>query len=482
MKVVLFALNSSYTHTNLALRCLRAPLEGAGFDVVLSEYNMKDNRSEVLCGLYNEEADIYGFSAYIWNIDEMLAFANDLSKIRPKSKIIFGGPEVSFDAERFEGCSFIDCIITGEGEESFLELCEKIKHKESFPKIIIGKKNDAMHKEGILYRSEDVFSGCLVYYESSRGCPFNCSYCLSCATRGVEAKTAVQTLHDLDEFEKLGGDYKIIKFIDRTFNFDIQRANDIWRALLDDGRYTKKYHFEICISLLNEESFTILSQFTKGKIQLEVGLQSTNPETLAEISRHVGAQQVIEYSKRIRKMGNIHLHVDLIAGLPYESYRRFGQSFNEAYGCCDMLQLGFLKLLHGTKLRCEAEKHGYKFKNSPPYTVLENNYISYPEIVRLEQISDLCDRYCESGRFLHSIAYAVENCTIAPFEFYEGLLDFITQNDGRRIRKISQPDAYRLLKDYFYSICGDKTKQNGMDESIRADYMMNEMRKMPKSI
>jgi hypothetical protein len=337
-----------------------------------------------------------------------------------------------------------------------------------------------MQREGILYRNEDIFDGCLVYYESSRGCPYNCSYCLSCATVGVSAKTVDQTLCDLDAFENLAGNFKIIKFIDRTFNFDIGRANAIWSALLDDKRYTKKYHFEVCISLLNEESFDILSQFSQGKIQLEVGLQSTNPDTLKEVSRHINAEEVTLNAKRIHQMRNIHLHLDLIAGLPYEGFRRFGQSFNDAYFCCDMLQLGFLKLLHGTKIRTDSQKHGYKFKSSAPYTVLKNNYISYPEIVRLEQISDLCERYRDSGRFIHSISYAVENCNLSPFEFYCGLLDYINKNGGRNIRKISQPDAYRLLKEFFFSICLDETKQNMMGESLRADFSMNEVRKTPK--
>ncbi len=482
MKIVLFALNSSYSHTNLALRCLRAPLLHSGFDVVLAEYNLKDNRSSVLCKLYSEKADIYGFSVYIWNGAEMTAFADDLKKICPHSKIIFGGPEVSYNTDYYSKLPFIDCVISGEGEESFTEVCEKIRAGEGISPVVISKKSNCMQNEGILYRNEDIFDGCLVYYESSRGCPYNCSYCLSCATVGVRAKTVEQTLIDLDEFENLTGNFKIIKFIDRTFNFDVNRANAIWLALLDNERYTKKYHFEICISLLNEESFDILSQFTEGKIQLEVGLQSTNPETLKEISRHIDADVVIENAKRIRKLGNIHLHLDLIAGLPYESFERFGQSFNDSYYCCDMLQLGFLKLLHGTKIRSDAEKHGYKFKSSAPYTVLENNYISYSEIVRLEQISDLCERYRGSDRFIHSISYAVGNCGLQPFQFYCGLLDYINNNDGRRIRKISQPDAYRLLKEFFFSVCFDDTKRSMMSESLRADFSINEARKTPKFI
>ena len=229
-------------------------------------------------------------------------------------------------------------------------------------------------QQGILYRDCEQTGG-ILYYESSRGCPYSCAYCLSSATHGVRMKTAEQTLADMEAFERLQAECKVIKFVDRTFNADKRRACAIWRGLLDE-KFTKHYHFEVCASLLDEECFEVLSKFPKGKIQLEFGLQSTNEKTLLASSRHIQPQAVISSVRRIWEMGNIHVHLDLIAGLPFEDYNRFAQSFDDAYGCCDLLQLGFLKLLHGTELRNRAQEYGYLSLPKPPYTVLQTNWIS----------------------------------------------------------------------------------------------------------
>jgi len=302
-----------------------------------------------------------------------------------------------------------------------------------------------MGDEGILYRADEA-NGTILYYESSRGCPYRCAYCLSSATSGVRFKSVAQTLCDLEEFERLAVDCKIIKFVDRTFNADANRANAIWRALLDD-RFTKHYHFEVCASLLNEESFEILSRFPKGKIRLEFGLQSTNRETLEACHRKIDPQAVISAVRRIHAVGNVHVHLDLIAGLPYEGYTRFAQSFDDAYGSCDLLQLGFLKLLHGTVLREKKEEYGYRCLPYPPYTVLENRWITYQELQRLTHIAELLERYLESGRFEHTL-WLITKHMRSPFGFWEGLADFLTLHDSRPLQKISQPDAYRYLLDY----------------------------------
>ena len=357
MKVVLFALNASWSHTCLALRCLRAPLEREGFEVVLAEHTLKDRTAHVLERLWRENADIYSFSCYIWNLRETLSLAKSLRGLLPHCKILLGGPEVSYATERFLGENWIDGIVCGEGESALTELCLAIRIGEAIPRITHGGKPEVMQDEGILYRRGEGQGG-ILYYESSRGCPYSCGYCLSSATAGVRMKSVEQTVADLLAFEREGIDCRIIKFVDRTFNADPRRANRIWEALLSES-YTKHYHFEVCASLLNEESFSILKKFPKGKIQLEFGLQSTNPETLAEVSRHIDPTAVIGAVRRIYEMGNIHVHLDLIAGLPYESYQCFGKSFDDAYGCCDLLQLGFLKLLYGTKLRDRAEDYAH---------------------------------------------------------------------------------------------------------------------------
>ena len=267
-----------------------------------------------------------------------------------------------------------------------------------------------------------------------------------------------------------------VKLVDRTFNAEPTRANRIWEGLLSDA-YTKHYHFEVCASLLNEESFAILERFPKGKIQLEIGLQSTNQKTLNEVSRHVDPTRVLEAVKRIKQMGNIHVHLDLIAGLPYETYERFAQSFDEAYGSCDMLQLGFLKLLHGTALRENMEKYGYVCRSEPPYTVLASKWISYPEMQRLCHIAEVRERYDESGKFAHVLWYLMP-LVPSPFRFWEGLSEFLSEKDKRPLQKISQPDAYRYFLEYA-SETVEGINRNRLRELLAVDFSANEHKNPP---
>ena len=475
MKVVLFGLNGSYSHTCLALRCLRAPLERAGHGVTLCEYNLRDMNSAILSRLVSEKGDVYGFSCYIWNISAMLDIAADLKALLPDSRIVFGGPEVSFETGRFD-LEFIDHIVRGEGEDAMVRICDAISAGTQIDRIIDGGKPAVMRDEGILYRDGDFSGGTMLYYESSRGCPYACAYCLSSAYEGVRAKNAEQTLSDLRDFEKLSTDIKIIKFVDRTFNFNVKRANAIWRALLSD-EFTKNYHFEVCANLLDGESFEIFSQMPRGKIQLEIGLQSTNDGVLGEISRHLDAKRIIYAAARVKAMGNIHVHLDLIAGLPFEDLASFRKSFDDAYFACDMLQLGFLKLLYGTKLRERADEYGYVASKKAPYTVLRSNWMSFEELALLGELADILDRYREGGGFESSLEYALKDIQ-SPFDFYLGLRRFIAERDGRSIRKISQNDAYALL--YQYIAFAYPEKEEVFSRLMHEDYAKKQVRKMPR--
>ena len=474
MKVVLFGLNGSFSHTNLAIRRLRPALEAEGFDVKLVEAGLRDADSAILETLVDENADIYGFSAYIWNIKRLLPIAEDLSSVLPNAFIVFGGPEVTYSTERFEDAGFIDCIIKGAGESALPSVCRSLKEGKNIPRIIDGGKTPL--SEGILYRMDEHIKTTL-YYESAVGCPYSCAFCLSSATCGVEAKSAETTLSELLEFEKLEGDF-IVKFVDRTFNFNIKRANAIWRGLLDP-KYTKRYQFEICAELLNEESFEILGKFPRGRVQLEAGLQSTNEKTLAAVARHLDSKATLDACRRIKEQGNVHVHVDLIAGLPFEDYESFKKSFNDAYPCGEQLQLGFLKLLHGTALRNKADEYGYRFTADPPYTVLSNNWMSYKEIRRLDAIADLVERYGNSGHFSRCLEYAMPYAA-SPFDFYEGLLDFINVRDGRNIRRIGQNDAYELL--YSYAEGLPSIDAEILSRELHGDYTASEVRRPPRII
>ncbi len=475
MKIVLFALNGSWVHSSLAIRCLRRPLEAAGYEVELVEYTLRDRTGHILEALYEHRADIYGFSCYIWNIGQMLSISCDLHALLPKARIVFGGPEVSFGVERFANADWIDAIICGEGEEALPMLCRQMECGEAFDRIIHADATDTMKSEGVLYR-EGEGSGGILYYESSRGCPYRCAYCLSSATHGVRLKSVEQTLSDLMEFERIHADCKVIKLVDRTFNANVQRANAIWRALLED-RFTKHYHFEVCASLLNEESFSILSQFPKEKIQLEFGLQSTNLSTLKAVSRHIDPTSTLQAVGRIHQMGNIHVHLDLIAGLPYEGYERFGKSFDDAYGCCDLLQVGFLKLLWGTALRDRMEEYGYVAQSRAPYTVLQSKWISYDEMQKLLHLSETLERYRESGKFTHTLWY-LQGILPSQFAFWTGLTEYLHQTDPRPLQKISQPDAYRYLLDYT-SKSAAKIDTATLCEMLCTDFRQSENKNPP---
>ena len=474
MKIVLFAINGSFSHSNLAIRCLRAPLERAGFEVVLIEHTLRDRTAHILEHLYREKADVYGFSCYIWNVEQILTLAQALKSLLPESRIVLGGPEVSYGLERFEELDWIDAIVRGEGEDAMLSLCQAIKEGREYPRVSGG---DAVTfaDAGVHYRPDEETGG-ILYYESSRGCPYACAYCLSSATHGVRFKSVEQTLDELLTFETLHTNCKVIKFVDRTFNADVRRANAIWRTLLDE-KYTKSYHFEICATLLDEESFEILSRFPKGKVQLEIGLQSTNPKTLAASSRHIDAAKVIAAAKRIKDMGNVHVHLDLIAGLPYEDYASFARSFDDAYGSSDMLQLGFLKLLHGTELRARAEEYEYRYLPTPPYTVLQSKWITYEEMQRLTHIAEVLDRYLESGRFAHALWYLTPLMP-SPFRFWEGLSLYLGNRDTRPLQRISQPDAFRYLLEYAKEKM-ENVNLSKLKQMLAADFSQHENKNPP---
>lgn len=476
MKIELFAMNASFAHAALAVRCLETALRTGGFhDVHCTEASLKDRTATVLARLVAANADLYGFSCYIWNIEEMLSLARDLKLLRPHAHILLGGPEVSFDTDRFTQLPFVDTVIAGEGEEAILSLATLLQKGKAAPRLMHGTPDAAFLKRGLHYQKNDPVRS-LVYYESARGCPFSCSFCLSSAAQGVRAKSAEQTLCELLEFEQFSKPLTV-KLVDRTFNFDRARANAIWRGLLSP-RYTKCYHFEIAAALLDEESFEILSQFPKGKVRLEIGLQSTNGKTLAAVSRHQSAAAVLKAAARLKAMGNLCLHLDLIAGLPHEDYHSFAKSFDAALSVCDELQLGFLKLLHGTALCRDAEKYGICASQRPPYTVLQTTSLSFEEIYRLHGIADLLDRLCEKGRFAHTLHFLMPRLP-SPFGFYEGFLDYLQAADGRELQKISQRDLFSHLAVFGKSLL-DEGEHQAFGSYLRADFAAFEVRKPPK--
>ena len=431
MKAVLFALNSSYVHTNLAVRCLKNHVDTkypGKHEIIIVEKNLKDKTDEVLYTLYSLNAEIYGFSCYIFNINEMLFYAQNLKKLLPEVKILFGGPEASYDSKYLvERNPFIDNVITQEGEDAFENYLEKIPDKQ----IITGKSYSKFYQKGIEYDEDNGINGNIAYYESSRGCPYKCSYCLSSIEKGIRSKSAIKTLEDILEYEKFKS-ISIIKFVDRTFNYDIDRANEILKGLLDE-KYTKTYHLEVRPELFNNEMFDILKKFPNNKLQMEIGIQSTNKKTLEAIDRPSNIDNAIKNMKKLRALGNIKVHGDLI----------FGLSYDDIFYACDELQLGVLKLLKGTKIRNQEKEFSYVFNNEPPYDIFSNRFLSYENVFILKRIAALTERYKNSIHFHNSCEYIIGYFK-SPFNFFVGLNKFINYH----ISTVSQHEAFRKFYEY----------------------------------
>ncbi len=477
MKITLFALNGSYAHSALSVRCLGTALAAGGFASEIVEGNLRDRSLTLLSRLAAQNADLYGFSCYIWNIDEMLSLAQSLKAIRPDCRVLLGGPEVSFDTERFEGLPFVDHIITGEGEEAILALARALQAGETPPRVIAGTPDAHFAARGIHYEKTHPVTP-LIYYESARGCPFSCSFCLSSAQKGVRAKSAEQTLTELAEFEQIEGHFTV-KLVDRTFNFDRERAKQVWRGLLEE-KYTKCYHFEIAAHLLDEESFDILGKFPAGKVRLEIGLQSTNEKTLAAVARHTDAAAVLAAARRLTAQNACHVHLDLIAGLPHEDLESFARSFDAAYHACHVLQLGFLKLLHGTALRRDAASFGAVFEQKSPYTVLKTAALSFEDVCLLHRISDLVERLRDSGKFVHSLPFILSFLP-SPFGFFAEFDGYLTAHTGKELQKTSQRDLFWHLSCFAKGKLPESAHA-ALSERLRADFSAAEVRRPPKGL
>ena len=481
MKTVLFALNGSYSHTNLAVRAIGHALRAAGEEVVIVEKNLKDTHLSVLETLVSEQADVYGFSVYIWNAPEMYAFASELKTLLPTALLVFGGPEVSFENESFfERHPEVNVIISGEGEQAFPDLVRAYASGETVERRLLrAKPYDRFTESGIYYDEIGEEPRGLVYYESVRGCPFACAYCLSSRSEGIRAKSAEKALDDLLAFERFDG-IRTVKLVDRTFNFDRERAKIIWRAL-SEPRYTKEYHFEVSAALLDEESFAILASVPKGKFRLEIGVQSTNPRTIKAIGRALDTQKTLLALERLHEKGNLHVHADLIAGLPYEDYASFAASFDDVYGKASVLQLGILKLLRGSRMREEAERYGIVYSPQVPYRVLKTDVLSFAELMRLERIDGLNDRFSNSGKFDFTFPYLPTACGSA-FGFFDGLCDFAEAAFGcREIARLPQAEAFRLLWEYAVFLSERGTPLNLLEirQRLAMDFLLGETRRLP---
>lgn len=484
LNALLVGVNSKYIHTSLSVRTIAAYVN----DRHLSrrEYNINEDIASVCADIYNQHSDAVLFSCYIWNIEFILKLAGRLKSIAPNTLIIFGGPEASYaDIEYMEKYDFIDAIIRGEGEETVKEIistgnldCDGVTIRKS--KITRNPNREIISdisKIPFPYTEDDIErnKNKLIYYETSRGCPFNCSYCLSSADRGVRFRALELVFEELSFFIK--HKVKIVKFTDRTFNAKRSRAYSIIKFLIDNASETT-FHFEVAADILDDTLIQLLSTAPKGLLQLEIGVQSTNPKTLAAIDRKTDLNKISKYVRMIRSFGNIHTHLDLIAGLPYENYESFKNSFNEVFAMQPhVIQLGFLKMLNGTKIR--TEEKSTIFTAEPPYEVLQTDYISYSEILRLKAIEDIVEKYYNSLIFEASIMYLVKHFA-TPFELFQKIAEFYAQNGYDKIG-ISRDTLYEILLSFAKStVIKSKDALIEFTDILLYDYLLNNKPRTPK--
>ena len=460
MKILLAACNAKYIHSNLAVYDLKAYSSDYDEHVILREYTINQPKDEILKDIYSSGADVVCFSCYIWNISFVRELIRDLVKILPKTAFWAGGPEVSYDAEKFlTEMPEMTGVMVGEGEKTFHDLLEfYIDGKDSLEEIsgIAYRTGDKIIHNGwrelmdlsaipFVYEHLEKFENRIIYYESSRGCPFSCSYCLS----SIDKKLRFRDLELVKKELQFFLDHRVpqVKFVDRTFNCKHEHAMTIWKYILEHDNGVTNFHFEISADLLREEEMELMSQMRPGLIQLEIGVQSTNPETIRAIHRRMDLKKLEHCVNRVHSFRNIHQHLDLIAGLPYEDYDIFHQSFNDVYQMKpDQLQLGFLKVLKGSLMQKEAEVYGIVYKEKEPYEVLSTNWLTYGEVLKLKMVESMVEVYYNSGQFWHTLEYLV------PFEkdaftFYEKLGSFYEKKGYSEISH-SRMRRYEILLEY----------------------------------
>lgn len=443
MKLLLAAVNAKYIHSNLAVYSMKAYCRAFAEHIELAEYTINQQEDEILKDLYRKKPEILCFSCYIWNISFIKELIRNVKKILPDTVIWAGGPEVSYDAEQFlEEMPEVFGVMCGEGEETFRELTqyyvnlerntEKGTELEKIDGIVFrkGKEIQKTAPRAILdmdtlvfpYQDMELFHHRIIYYESSRGCPFSCSYCLSSIDKKLRFRSTKLVKQELQFF--LDNQVPQVKFVDRTFNCKKEHALEIWRYIQEHDNQVTNFHFEIAADLLTEEEIALIHTMRPGLIQLEIGVQSTNEDTIREIRRKTSFEKISQKVRQVQAGKNVHQHLDLIAGLPLEGYDSFRKSFDDVCGLRpQQLQLGFLKVLKGSYMYEKREEYGCVYKQREPYEVLSTNWLSYGEICRLKGIEDMVEVYYNSGQFTRTIE-ALEKEFSDAFAMYEALADF----------------------------------------------------------
>ena len=464
MKILLAACNAKYIHSNLAVYNLKSCSGEYSSRVVVKEYTINQIRDDILKDIYLEQPDVVCFSCYIWNISFVRELVPDLKKILPQVEFWAGGPEVSYDAVEFlkKNPAFFG-VMVGEGEETFHELAGY--YIERKPETLSGirgvafrdenKGRDIVHtgwrelmdlsKVPFAYSNLTEFKNRIIYYESSRGCPFSCSYCLSSIDKKLRFRDIELVKNELQFF--IDNKVPQVKFVDRTFNCKHDHAMAIWRYITEHDNGITNFHFEISADLLREEELALMKTMRPGLIQLEIGVQSTNPQTIKAIRRTMDFEKLKGIVEQIHGFGNIHQHLDLIAGLPYEGYDSFHKSFCDVYALRpEQFQLGFLKVLKGSHMMEMTGEYQILYKDREPYEVLSTAWLTYGEILRLKMVESMVEVYYNSGQFKHTLVF-LEQYFEDPFRMYEALGRFYEKKGYSEISH-SRMRRYEILMEF----------------------------------
>ena len=490
MKILLAACNAKYIHSNLAVYDLKAYSSDYDKEVLLREYTINQPKDEILKDSYGSGADVVCFSCYIWNISFVRELIRDLAKILPETAFWAGGPEVSYDAENFlTEMPEVTGVLVGEGEKTFHDLLEYyIDGKGSLGEIrgIAYRDGEEIRHNGwrelmnlseipFVYQHLEEFENRIIYYESSRGCPFSCSYCLS----SIDKKLRFRDLELVKKELQFFLDHKVpqVKFVDRTFNCKHEHAMAIWKYILEHDNGVTNFHFEVSADLLRDEEMDLMAKMRPGLIQLEIGVQSTNQETIRAIHRHMDLDKLERCVDRVHSFRNIHQHLDLIAGLPYEDYDTFHRSFNDVYQMKpDQLQLGFLKVLKGSLMKEEAEKYGIVHKEKEPYEVLSTKWLPYGDVLKLKAVESMVEVYYNSGQFQHTLEYLVPLAKDA-FTFYESLGAFYEKKGYSEISH-SRMRRYEILLEYLQEET-DVSVEKASQKMLYDLYLREKLKKRP---
>ena len=435
---MLVAVNAKYIHSNLAVYSLRAAARAYGDQIEIAEYTINQQPDQVLGDIYRRQPDVVAFSCYIWNGEMIGELLQELPKVLPQAELWVGGPEVSYDAPEFlKRYPKVRGVMRAEGERSFsklvsyyieesgtLEQISGITYREASGGLRENPWAEPVNMDEIPFAYEDLkdFNHKIIYYESSRGCPFRCSYCLSSIDKRVRFRSLPLVEKELQIF--LDAQVPQVKFVDRTFNCNPKRTVELLQWILEHDNGITNFHFEIAADITTEEELAIMEKMRPGLIQLEIGVQSTNPKTVEAIHRTMDLKKLEKVVSRVKSFGNIHQHLDLIAGLPYEDVNSFQKSFDDVYAMRpDQLQLGFLKVLKGSGMREDAPGYGINWHERAPYEVLTTDWLSYGDVLLLKGVEDMVEVYYNSRQFDRTISKIMERYA-SPFLFFKELADF----------------------------------------------------------